>query len=107
MACTWSTSRVQCRSVGVVSPIIPVREQAASTACMGCLLCAGYATPYAGSCSFAAKRAPWIEVVPVLCGPMCSRRVPAGSGVGFAGAGAPSLVQSAGFVQSVSMVKRR
>jgi hypothetical protein len=36
---------------------------------MGCLVVAGKTTPCSGSAPFAAYSAPWIEVVPVLCGP--------------------------------------
>ncbi len=69
---------------------------------MGCRVCAGKVTPYAGMASLAANSAPWTAVVPVLCGPMCSRRVPSRSEVNPA----PFAVTS-GFVQSVSMARGR
>lgn len=92
VARTASRRRVQCLSVGTVSPIIAGRAQAARAASIGCLLCAGKSTPCAGIVSFAANSAPWMAVVPVLCGPMCSSRVPTGS---------------ASLIQSVSMVNGR
>ncbi|MEV0179303.1 hypothetical protein AB0I54_08365 [Streptomyces sp. NPDC050625] len=95
VASTCFSSRVQCRSVGRGSPIIAGRAQAASAASIGCLLWAGNSTPCRAIVSFAANSAPWMAVVPVLCGPMCSRRVPGGSGAG------------ACLVQSVSMVHGR
>lgn len=85
VACTASTSRFQWPSVGLVLPIIPGRAQTARAASMGCLLWAGKSTPCPAIASFAANRAPWIAVVPVLCGPMCSSRVPTGSGAGALG----------------------
>ncbi|CAM5731987.1 hypothetical protein SFUMM280S_11485 [Streptomyces fumanus] len=101
VARTWSSSWVQCRPVGARSPIMAGRAQAARAASMGCRVCAGNSTPCARMASFAANRAPWTAVVPVLCGPMCSRRVPAGRGAIASFTGAPSLVQS------VSMVNGR
>jgi hypothetical protein len=77
---------------------------------MGCLLVAGNSTPYARIRSFAANRAPWMAVVPVLCGPMCSRRVPAGRAVGWVAEGAagrPAFTRASLLVQSVSMVGGR
>lgn len=80
---------------------------------MGCLLCAGKATPCSAIASFAANSAPWIDVVPVLCGPMCSSRLPAGSGCRdpvSAGSGAGAAVSAAvvwRIEQSVSMVRGR
>nr|WP_254401926.1 hypothetical protein [Streptomyces sp. AC555_RSS877] len=101
VASTWSTRRCQCRPVGWVSPIMPGRAQAARAASMGCLVAAGKTTPCSGIASFAANSAPWIAVVPVLCGPMCSSRVPTGSGR------IPAFTGSSCLVQSVSMVRGR
>ncbi|MGX1244465.1 hypothetical protein RKD46_005569 [Streptomyces pseudovenezuelae] len=98
VAPTCCSRRVQCFSVGAVSPIIAGLAHAARAASMGCLLCAGKTTPCSGSRSLAANSAPWTAVVPVLWGPMCSRRVPAGSGAVTPFTGRSSLVQSVSIV---------